>query len=125
MLLQIMPGRFAVSKIKKPEQIPWQDQFVFVGQTDAEFSLVCREEFLPADIVACEKGWRGLRIAGELDFSLIGILAPIAQLLAQAKISIFVVSSFDTDYALLKEAQFAQALALLQQNGYQIEEIAG
>ena len=71
-------------------------------------------------LLACEDGWRAFRIEGQLDFSLVGILAPIATVLAEAKVGIFAVSTYNTDYVLVKEAQFAQAMDMLAEAGYTV-----
>ena len=95
---------------------------LFWARTDEEISCVCREEDAPTDALAVEPGWRAMRITGSLDFSLVGVLAPIAQCLAQARVGIFAVSTYRTDYILVKQAQLAQALAALSADGYAIDE---
>ena len=78
---------------------------------------------VPEHTLAREDGWRGFYVdEGTLDFSLIGILADISRVLAQAKVGIFVVSTFDTDYIFVKEQQLDRAISRLAQAGYQISE---
>ena len=83
-------------------------------------SLVCPETDLPAAVLQCERGRRALKICGVLDFALVGILAKISSLLANAGISIFAVSTYNTDYILIKESHLQKAAAALRTNGYQI-----
>ena len=94
--------------------------FYFTAQTDGECSLVCPIEDVPADTLAREDNWRAFRVRGPLDFSLIGILADISSLLARHGVSIFAVSTYDTDYILTKEVQFDKALTLLAQAGWTV-----
>ena len=92
--------------------------FYFVGKTDEEVSLVCKTEDAPARTLERDDGWLGFRIEGQLDFSLIGVLARISTVLAEASIGIFVVSTFDTDYILVKAADFDRATTALTNAGY-------
>lgn len=109
-----------VCKLKSEKDIDLTKKFYFVGKTDEEISLVCLTKDTPKDTIAREDGWRAFRIQGMLDFSLIGILAEISTILAENKIGIFVVSTFNTDYILIKKETFDKALALLELNGYTV-----
>lgn len=111
---------FSVCKVKKIDPAYMEHEFCFIGKTDEELSLVCQTELAPADCVERDDGWRAFRIQGVLDFSLIGILAPIAQMLADNKIGIFAVSTYNTDYILVKKENFQKALGVLKENGYVI-----
>ena len=115
--IAIIPGEFAICKIEALSQAPLADTFVFVGKTDNELSLVCKTESLPASTLACEKGWRAIRLEGALDLSLVGVLAKLSGLLAGEGISVFVSSTFDTDYILVKEADLRKAVSLFCENG--------
>jgi len=119
MLIKILPLPFTVAKIPHSAPIP-EGEFVFTGRTDDEYSLLCPTSSVPTDTLVREDGWRGMRIAGQLDFSLIGILAKISAVLAQAKIGIFAVSTFDTDYIFVKEENLPQAEAALLRAGYDL-----
>lgn len=88
MQLQILPQTFAVCQIQDTSQINWQMPLFFLCKTAEELSLVCPETDLPAAVLQCERGWRALKICGVLDFALVGILAKISSLLANAGISI-------------------------------------
>ena len=80
---------------------------------------------MPGGILRREDGWRALRVCGELDFSLVGILADITSVLARRGISIFAVSTYDTDYILIKENNFTDAISVLGESGYTVEENKG
>ncbi len=95
-------------------------EFYFIGKTDEEYSLVCITEDTPINTTERDDGWKGCRIQGVLDFSLIGILSKLSSILADNKIGIFAVSTFNTDYILVKEENFDKALNVLASAGYDI-----
>ena len=109
-----------VCKVASESDIELNKEFYFIGRTDEEYSLVCITEDTPANTLEREDGWKGFRIQGILDFSMIGILAQLADILAENKIGIFVVSTFNTDYILVKEENFERALKSLAVAGYDI-----
>ncbi|MCI8726685.1 MAG: ACT domain-containing protein [Hungatella sp.] len=109
---------FTVCKVRDYRKVCLEDEFCFIGKTDRENSLVCRTESVPDNVLEREDGWRAFRMQGILDFSLVGILAEIAGLLAQQGISIFAVSTFDTDYVFTKRENFSKALEVLSRAGY-------
>jgi len=119
MKLTLLPQTFAVCKISDPSAIDWKQEFLFFSKTDEELSLVCPESAIPIGSAHVEKSWRGFRINGKLDFSLIGILAKISDILAKEEISIFAVSTFNTDYIFLQEKDWEKGLATLSQAGYE------
>ena len=82
--------------------------------------MVCKTEDAPEDAVEREDGWRAFRIAGVLDFSLVGILSKISGILAGEGIGIFAVSTYNTDYILVREEDFDRALNALEARGYGI-----
>lgn len=118
MELKIIDQNFAVCKVKDLSQVNYADEFCFIGKTDEELSLVCSTESVPENATECDKGWRAFRIQGILDFSLIGILSKISGILADNKIGIFAVSTYNTDYILTKEENFDNAIKVLSENGY-------
>ena len=120
MELKKLPYRLSVCKISDIAAIDLQKEFYFIGRTDEELSLVCRTEDVPAHTIECDDGWRGFRIQGVLDFSLIGILSKLSAILAEHKIGIFAVSTYNTDYVLVKRENYKKALAVLADAGYQI-----
>ncbi len=120
MKLKRLEYDLTVCKIADLSDVKTEAAFFFFAKTDEELSLVCRTEDVPANTTAREDGWRGFRIQGELDFSLIGILSKISGVLAAQKIGIFAVSTYNTDYILVKEEKFGQALAALAAAGYAV-----
>lgn len=94
--------------------------FYFIGRTDEEISLVCKTEDTPANTTDRDDGWKGFRIEGILDFSLIGILSKISGILADNGIGIFAVSTYNTDYILVKAENFDKAMSALADAGYTI-----
>lgn len=120
--MRLLAGKYAVARLSPDALIP--DEFIrtkdffSITRTDEEVSVVCREECLPETPFA-EKGWRIVKVQGPLDFSLTGILAGLTQPLAQQGISIFAISTYDTDYLLVKEAQLIEAVAALKSEGHQ------
>ncbi len=120
MELQVLPYPFTVCKLPPDAPLPLHRPFCFVGKTDEEISLVCDTGDMPEHTLAREDGWRAFRIQGVLDFSLVGILSRISGLLAEQHISIFALSTFNTDYVLVKEHQLPAALTALEKAGYSI-----
>ncbi len=121
MVLERIAHRFTVCKVTDPADLNTAGEFCFIGKTDEELSLVCRTEDTPKVTAARDDGWRGLRIRGVLDFSLIGILAGLSGLLAANGIGIFAVSTYNTDYLFVKEENYGRALEVLSSGGYTVE----
>ena len=109
-----------VCKVADTSAIDLEKEFYFLGKTDEEISLVCKTSDTPAVTLERDDGWRGFRIEGILDFSLIGILSKISTILADNKIGIFAVSTYNTDYILVKKENFDRATAVLAEAGYEI-----
>ncbi|MEE3486802.1 MAG: ACT domain-containing protein [Bulleidia sp.] len=109
-----------VCKVEKLTEADLAADFYFIGKTDEELSLVCKTGCVPEKTIEREDGWKGFRIQGVLDFSLVGILAPIADILAENKIGIFAVSTYNTDYVLVKQENFEQAMSVLSHAGYTV-----
>ena len=120
MKLKKLPYALTVCKVDSVSDIDLSRDFFFMGKTDDEISLVCVTEYAPAKTLEREDGWRGLRIEGVLDFSLVGILSKISVVLADAGISIFAVSTYNTDYIMVKAENFDKAVAVLADAGYDI-----
>lgn len=118
MKLNRIPGKFSVCKLSSLEGIDFSREFVFLSKTDDEISLVCETDCVPPCAIAAEPNWQGLKIAGILDFGMLGVIAKIANLLAAANISIFVVSTYNTDYIFIKAENYEKTVAVLTQNGY-------
>jgi len=124
MHLDLLLDRFAVCRLDPGSEIPrpgFEGDFFSVTQTNEEISVVCREdEGLDGALV--EPGWRCLKVRGPLDFSEIGVIAGIAAPLANAGISLFCVSTFDTDYILVKQHDIQRATQVLESSGHQVIE---
>ena len=113
--LSVMTIPLAVVRLDASCNIPFwgtEGDFFSITKTQEELSVVCSEDKVPEN-VKVEKGWRCLKVEGPLDFGLTGILASLAQPLAEAKISIFSISTFDTDYILVKKENLQKAIAIL------------
>ncbi|MBE6024379.1 MAG: ACT domain-containing protein [Cellulosilyticum sp.] len=120
--LKLMEGHYGVCRLEPKSIIPtWcqQGEFFSVTKTMDELSIICLETYIPED-VQVEKEWCILKIVGPLDFSLVGILSKISQLMAECKISIFALSTYDTDYILIKQAKITEAIQALKTAGYHI-----
>lgn len=120
MKIKVIGGEFSVCRVRDYSETDIDSEFCFTGRTDGERSLVCRTENVPKNTEECDSGWRMFRIEGVLDFSLIGILSGISSLLAEKKIGIFAVSTFNTDYILTKKENFDAALDALSDAGYDV-----
>lgn len=120
MNLQKLPYDFTICKVKSITEINMDDEFYFIGKTDEEISLVCITANVPHNAYERDDDWKCFRIQGILDFSLIGIISKISTTLAENKIELFTVSTFNTDYVLVKKKNFEKALNLLSANGYNI-----
>ena len=120
MELKRIEHKLSVCKVTDISDIDLNTDFYFIGKTDEELSLVCRTEDTPVKTIERDDGWRGFRIQGVLDFSLIGILSKLSGILAEHKIGIFAVSTYNTDYILVKEENFERALEALASAGYTV-----
>ena len=122
MNLKILPQTFTVCQLPDVSGVDFSKEFLFFSKTDEELSLVCETSAVPAITLVREDGWRGFRVGGVLDFSLVGILAEISGILAAQKISIFAVSTCNTDYIFTKTDVFDRAIHVLSAAGYAILE---
>jgi len=122
MELQKLEYDFNVCKVSSIEYIDFTQEFVFLSKTSDEISLVCEAKYTPSNVTECEPGWKALKVSGILDFGMIGVIAKISNLLAEAEISLFVVSTYNTDYVLLKAENFDSGIQVLKRNGYTIVE---
>lgn len=117
-LLEWLNSDFSVAKWTSEKKIGELGIFSFWARTDRELSLVCPTEHLPEDTEKHEDGWIGFRVVGQMDFSLVGILAEISECLAEKDISIFAVSTFDTDYIFIKKENMILAQNQLESKGW-------
>ncbi len=120
MELKKIDHKLTVCKLTDVTSINMESDFYFIGKTDEELSLVCKTKDTPQNTIERDDGWRGFFIQGILDFSLIGILSKLSGILAEHKIGIFAVSTYNTDYILVKEENFDRALSVLASEGYSI-----
>lgn len=122
MKLRKIPYELSVCKLSSQNDINFNLDFCFIAKTDDEFSLVCKTEDAPLCAICRDDGWRGFYFQDTLDFSLIGILSKISAVLAKNNIGIFAVSTFNTDYILVKSKNFDKAVSVLKSNGYTFTE---
>ena len=118
MELKIIKYPLTICKVKSIADTDLSREFFFIGKTDEEISLVCITDDTPEKTLERDDGWRGFRIEGTLDFSLTGILSKISGILTDNEIGIFAVSTYNTDYILVKEEQFDRAVRALEAAGY-------
>jgi uncharacterized protein len=114
--LEVTEMDLAICRLPPDAPLPgWIEtgQFVSITRTPDELSVVCSEPCAPTDVI-CERHWRLLKVKGPLDFSLTGIIVSLVTPLSEAGISTFAISTFDTDYLLVKEVDFTRALELLR-----------
>ena len=121
--LILLPGRYVICRLDQTAQLQSAPPSGFwsITRTADELSLVCEERWAPQG-ARVELGWRGLRVAGSMDFSIVGVIAGITAPLADANLSVFVLSTFDTDYLFVKEQDWTKAIATLRDGGHSIRE---
>jgi hypothetical protein len=122
--LRLLPGTFTVCRLEPDAALPaWAlaGDLVSISRTPEDLSIVCPEAHVPQGILA-EKGWRCLKIQGPLPFSMTGILASLVNPLAEAGISLFAFSTYDTDYVLVKDSALDRARTALIQAGHSLKE---
>ena len=120
MELKRIDYKLTVCKVNDISSVNMKPDFFFIAKTDEELSLVCKTEDTPPNTIERDDGWKCFRIQGVLDFSLIGILSKLSGILAKHKIGIFAVSTYNTDYILVKEENYEQALTVLVSEGYTV-----
>lgn len=124
MILKVLNSEFTIHRFRSTNKIPaavFDGSFYWIGKTDEELSVVCDSSIALAGGKK-KKGWACLKVPGPIDFSETGILAGISSALASAGISIFAVSTFDTDYILLPAAHLDKAKGALVESGYGVED---
>ena len=123
--LHLLPQRFAIARLDPRDVVPaWAQAGALLSltRTPTELSIVCEADLVPSEVHA-ERGYRALRVLGPLAFSEIGVLASLAAPLARAGISIFVLSTYDTDYLLLREQELETALACVSAAGHRVQHV--
>jgi len=122
LILSVLPGTFMICRLEPEAVIPsWASvgRFVSITRTEDELSIVCADANVSGSIKS-DRGWRCFKVEGPLDLSLTGVLAALTRPLAEARINIFAISTYDTDYLLVKEEKLAQAKEVLTQSGYRL-----
>lgn len=122
--LLLVDGTFAVCRLGRETGIPpWATAgpFYSISRTAEELSIVCGQDSVPEG-VTCERGWRCLRVVGTMPFSVVGVLASLTVPLADTGISVFAVSTFDTDYLLVKEGVWERAIEALVRYGHTVQK---
>jgi hypothetical protein len=120
--LSVISGSYAICRLDAGDPLPaWATRgpFFSVTRTPAELSVVCEMDAAPFG-VPCELGWRVLAVQGPLDFALTGIVARLTAVLAAGSISVFIVSTYDTDYVLVREDDLERAIAALREAGHPV-----
>ena len=120
MVIEKLPYALTVCKLSSVADVDWDAAFYFVARTDEELSLVCKTADTPAAATARDDGWRGFRVQGVLDFSLVGILSKLSGVLAECGIGLFAVSTYNTDFILVKAENFDRAADALSGAGYTV-----
>ena len=121
MIINVYQDAFSICKVPDPSVIDLSQEMVFVGKTKSEISYICKSDLISFPCLGREDGFRVLGIEGTLDFSLVGILSRIATILAEQQISIVAVSTFDTDYILVRNERLEDAINALRLADYQVE----
>ena len=121
--LSILPYELAICRVDARMPLPeWAGgRFTSITRTEEELSIVCESSFVP-ERVRAERGWRSLKIAGPIAFETTGVASAIVSPLAQAKISVFPIATFDTDYILVKVADLRAAIDVLRRAGHSVDE---
>lgn len=120
--LVLLDGLFAIARLTPDADVPgWANggEFSSITRTPNELSIVCAQSAVPLD-VRCERGWRCLQVAGSIAFDVVGVLASIAEPIAAAGISLFAVSTFDTDFVLVKDFDLERAVKALRDRGHTV-----
>jgi hypothetical protein len=120
--LEILDDELAVCRLPVDAAVPnwaWAGELTSITSSDDELSLVCAAEAVPDDVTST-RGWRAFRVRGPLDFELVGVLAALSTVLAEATIPIFALSTYDTDYLLVQGSRLDAAVDALSAAGYDV-----
>jgi len=120
--LRVLDDELSVVRLPPDAALPpWVGGDLWsITRTPTELSLVCRSAVVPPAMPTVEAGWRAMSVVGSLDFSLVGVLASLATACAEAEVPIFVLSTFDTDWLLVKEADVGRAMWALRAHGHEV-----
>ena len=123
MNLILLKNKYSIYKFKNGSRLPawiYSSDFYSVTRTKDEISVVALHTDLDSDDFICNKDWRIIKVEGTLDFSLVGIIADLSSVLKKKNISIFTISTYDTDYILVKQKDINAGIQALTENGYTI-----
>lgn len=124
--LDLLPGTLAICRLEADAPLPtWASpggDLLSLTRTHTELSIVCLQEKVPPGVRA-ERGWRCLRVQGPLEFGLTGVLASLADPLARSGVSIFVMSTYDTDYLMVQERDLARSIDALERGGHAVQRV--
>ncbi len=122
MNLKVYTERYAICRLNPDETFPsWtRGKFISITRTADELSVVCEQDAVPSDI-KCERDWRMMQVEGPMDLSIIGVLASLTKPLAEAGINLFAISTFDTDYLLVKVEKLEAAKVALEGAGHSVQ----
>lgn len=120
MKIKVIKREFSICKVDSLDKIDFSDKYCFVGKTDEEISVICSTKHAPQETISRSDGWRAFRIQGQLDLTLIGVLSALTDILARNKIGLMAVSTYNTDYVLVRAADLEKALVLLEDQDYKI-----
>ena len=124
--LRVHPDVYCICRLAPDAAAPsWAsaDGFSSVTRTAEELSIVCREDGVPRDVQS-SRGWRLLSVQGPLDLSVVGVLSALTGTLTRAGVSLFAVSTFDTDYLLVRETDLRRVVEALEAGGYSVQRAA-
>jgi hypothetical protein len=117
-----LPGDYAIAQLPASAAIPeWATRGALfsITRTTDELSIVCRDQDVPLDLKV-DRGWRCLRVVGKLEFTMVGVLASVCNPLAEIGVAVFVLSTFDTDFLLVKNNDIDRAAAALERAGHRV-----
>lgn len=120
MELRILDGNYSIHRLNPSQEIPacvLNSEFFNISRTDEELSIVCSSE-VEIKSEQCDSDWSCIKVPGPVDFGLTGIFAKISDILARSNISIFAISTYDTDYILVKTYKINEAISALKKSGY-------
>jgi len=123
--IRLLPHTYAVCRLEKNAPAPdWGTRGLFfsITRTEEELSVVCPDAHVPRGVKR-EGGWRVLKVEGPLNFSLTGVLASLTAPLARKRITVFALSTYDTDYLLVKEEKLEEAIQALREEGYAVKKV--
>ena len=118
--LKVLNGLYAICSLQAGESLPsWilSGGFYSLTRTPDELSIVCLQDLVPEEVKTL-RGWKALKVEGRLDSASVGILSSLTSSLARAGITIFAISTYNTDYLLVKENELDQAVAALRKAGH-------